>query len=118
MKNKIPNESFFNEFVSTLKIYKIDNNHLYLECKNLFAKQTLDSDFKNIITKSMNDVLGSNIEPAFLVKGEEIQSFSAITSLPRANKNINSKYTFNNFIVSHFNKQAYTAAKSIFTKMF
>jgi chromosomal replication initiator protein len=86
----------------------------------LFAKQILSTDFIKPITKSLNKYLNANTDIVFKV-AEEIYTPSATQKNINTNPNItniNKNYTFDNFIVTDFNKAAYNAAQSIFKKIY
>lgn len=98
----------------------VHHNKIVLDVKNLFAKQILSTDFMKPINKVLSKNLNANIDLIFKVAEETYfpihpQSFIP----PNFNlSNINRNYSFDNFIVTDFNKAAYNAAQSIFKKIY
>jgi chromosomal replication initiation ATPase DnaA len=62
--------------------------------------------------------LNANVDVVFKVE-EEVYTPTASTPvvIHSSSSNINKNYTFDNFIVTNFNKSAYNAAQSIFRKI-
>jgi chromosomal replication initiation ATPase DnaA len=85
----------------------------------LFAKQILTTDFIKPLTKSLSKNLDANID-VILKVAEEV--YTPAISVPFVSTsmsgNVNKNYTFDNFIVTDFNKAAYNAAQSIFKKIY
>jgi chromosomal replication initiation ATPase DnaA len=120
LKDIIHNDGFWQEFITTLKFDHFDQNKIIINVKNLFAKQILNTDFIKPITKILSKHLNQNVDIVFKVV-DEIYTPTPTTSFVVANPNIssvNKNYTFDNFIVTDFNKAAFNAAQSIFKKIY
>jgi chromosomal replication initiation ATPase DnaA len=98
----------------------IDQNKIVLDVKNLFAKQILSTDFIKPITQALREYLNGNIEVVFKVADEAyFPTATPTVAVSNPNlSNINKNYTFDNFIVTDFNKAAYNASQSIFKKIY
>jgi chromosomal replication initiation ATPase DnaA len=126
LKAQATNEVFFNEFVLPLTLVQISGNTLVLEVKNLFAQQILTNDYGTSLISIINTILKSNFQIKFVVKGaapelshsnnSQNENFMHTTTVKA--RSINPNYTFDNFIVSEFNKTAYNAAQSLFKQKF
>jgi chromosomal replication initiator protein len=78
----------------------------------MFAKQILTNDFKALIDKTISKHLNSNVDVVFQIINDPT---SPTTPFVVSNvNNLNKNYTFDNFVVTDFNKTAYHAAQSIF----
>ncbi len=120
LQNSGINQVFFNEYISNISVIDIKENILYIKTKNIFAKQTLNTDYKNQIQKLFNEINKSNYSLEFIVENDLNLKFKTNpiqheTIREDNNTNINKRYKFTNFVVSNFNKSAYNAIRTILT---
>lgn len=114
------NQVFFNEYISNISIVDLKENILFIKTKNIFAKQTLNIDYKNQIKKLFNEIGKTNYNFEFIVENDlnlklKTNSIQHETINEENNTNINKHYKFTNFVVSNFNKSAYNATRTILT---
>lgn len=120
LQNSGINQVFFNEYISNISVIDAKENILYIKTKNIFAKQTLNTDYKNQIQKLFNEINKSNYSLEFIVENDLNLKFKTNpiqheTIREDNNTNINKRYKFTNFVVSNFNKSAYNAIRTILT---
>ena len=115
----------YNTWFSDTYLYKLDNNKAYIIVPMPIHKKHLNDNYNDLIVSKLNNLTGSNYEIVLLLK-EEVDSDNSsidkdINSIietgevvnNNVNSNLNSKYTFENFIVGNSNKFAHAAALSV-----
>lgn len=114
-------ETWFND----TKLYKIENSRAYIIVPMPIHKKHLSDNYLNKILNILNNLTGSSLEIEFLLEDEikiledQQQEKHKIENIPdsitnnRKTSNLNSKYTFDNFIVGNSNKFAHAAALSV-----
>jgi chromosomal replication initiation ATPase DnaA len=124
LKTSVTNEVFWREFITTLELGSVDGNNISLRAKNLFAKHVLTDDYSDKITALFNKYLDGKFNIIF-VTADDIKDLKSTTTPPTNPINkplnintLNPNYTFANFIVSEFNKNAYNAAQGLFKNNF
>lgn len=113
LKSSCNNESFWNDFIRTLQINKIENNTVVLVAKNAFAKQILENEYLSIFESFLGKSLGSKLFVSFQVNNQKQPNAPLSLASPTQN-NVNKNLVFENFVVGSFNKLAYNAAQSVF----
>lgn len=121
IKKSIKNSDIFNDFIRSVLVYGIDENNLILSVKNELAKKTINNNYLSLFTSIVNKTLNANFNLRFLTN-EEIADWEE-NFKNRENKsvsfnkaNTNQRLSFNSYVVSQFNKNAYNALKSILDK--
>ncbi|MBO5138768.1 MAG: chromosomal replication initiator protein DnaA [Bacilli bacterium] len=114
-------ETWFND----TKLYKIEKGRAYIVVPMPIHKKHLSDNYINKISLILNNLTGSSLEIEFLLEDEikdleeKSQQINKIEDLPngvinnKKSSNLNSKYTFDNFIVGNSNKFAHAAALSV-----
>lgn len=114
-------ETWFND----TKLYKIEKGRAYIVVPMPIHKKHLSDNYMNKISLILNNLTGSSLEIEFLLEDEikaleeKNQQIKKIEDLPNSvinnkkSSNLNSKYTFDNFIVGNSNKFAHAAALSV-----
>lgn len=115
------NPDFFKEYLTNLTIKSVENNKITLVTKNNFSKQIIKNDYLNKITTIFNqnnslmnfvfDVISENENKIQKIGIKQINFFNEESG-------VNKSYTFDNFIIGEFNKEAVIASKSIATDSF
>ncbi len=127
LKKSDIDSTFFMEFVDPITICDVNDDVLFIKTKNIFAKQTLSSDYKKILEKEINKINNTNYQLKFVTENEinltqQASNSSKKVSFDEINtkkpNGVNKNYTFSNFIVSEFNKTAYNAAQTVFKEKF
>jgi chromosomal replication initiation ATPase DnaA len=105
---------------------EVQNNQIFLKAKNLFAKHVLTNEYLNTITSTLNKILQANFTVSFIcaedtIPTPQVDATPIIQTTQKSNNNyalLNPNYLFSNFIVGEFNKTAYSAAQSLFKKVY
>ncbi len=128
VKNSSSNLVFYNEFIAPISVCNVKDNVIYVKVKNIFAKQTLNIDYKKKLETELNNSGNTNYILSFITENEaEIESATKNTkqksdgfifTQQTKSTGINNNYRFDNFIVSEFNKTAYNAAQTVFKDKF
>ena len=128
IKEELSTLSYRTWFADT-ELYKLDNGKAYIIVPMPIHKRHLVDNYSDIITSKLNDITGSNYELCLLLK-EEIEDLSEehkqndnpnqvvddnnkVIENDNVNNNLNTKYTFDSFIVGNSNKFAHAAALSV-----
>ncbi len=114
LKNKLQDNNIYNTFFQDSKLYEIKDDTAYISVKTKFAKQLLESRYSTIIEMTLEEVCKThyncvitleNINDPFEVKTEtRVEDKEGFVS------NLNSNYTFENFVVGPSNQEAQSAA--------
>ncbi len=119
LKDDYQNSEFFNKFVESLKIKKIDQNKIILLATNNFAKQVIKNDFLTLIQNTFNKIDNTNFEFGVISENENRIFDSKIDFNSQDNIiGLNSEYTFNNLICGDFNKATIIAGKNVVNASF
>ena len=123
IKSEITNVSFdtwFNE--EDTKFYSFENNVMTITVNQEFIRKHIMEHYIGIMTDAINEVTNSNVTFNIVLESE-IQDIEKNNSLSlnelkdsfekqsATNANLNSNYTFENFLVGKSNKFAYKAAR-------
>lgn len=114
LKNKLQDNNIYNTFFQDSKLYEIKDDTAYISVKTKFAKQLLESRYSTIIEMTLEEVCKThyncvitleNVSDPFEVKTEtRVEDKEGFVS------NLNSNYTFENFVVGPSNQEAQSAA--------
>ena len=115
----------YNTWFSDTSLYSLKDNKAYIIVPMPIHKKHLLDNYSELIISKLQNLTGSNYELHLLLK-EEIeeekekieQSINkkdniTIENTNNVSSNLNSKYTFDNFIVGNSNKFAHAAALSV-----
>ena len=112
----------FNTWFKETELYKLNNNNAYIIVPMPIHKKHLVDNYSDLITSLLYEITNTEYDLIFLLK-EEIEeeeekektllSNTIITSNNNVNSNLNTNYTFDNFIVGNSNKFAHAAALSV-----
>ena len=125
--NKIKSELnslSYNTWFSETKLYKLENNTATIIVPMPIHKKHLLDNYEILIKNTLLDIMGTPYEILLLLNEEieeERKKEAALMdnseikkpNTPNVNNNLNSKYTFDNFIVGNSNKFAHAAALSV-----
>ena len=124
IKDELSSLAYTTWFVDT-KLYKLENGKATIIVPMQIHKKHMEDNYLDQIKDILNRITGTNFEIEFLLEEEvkEIEkekSTEKVESLPtgvphlsKEQSNLNSKYTFDNFIVGNSNKFAQAAALSV-----
>ena len=119
LKSKLPGHAIHAWFDPIVPI-SFHENVFTLEVPNQFFLEWIESHYKEEMEKSIKNTFNDSIGYRFMIKKETLEMEPEIlenqkTGKPKPKKfnNLNSKYTFNNFIVGGNNEFAKTASESV-----
>lgn len=118
LKETIEDRHVFESFFAPTKLYKIDDNKFIILTDSKLSTTLLGSRYLSIIENAVKNITETNYSISFITqddiqssiqtKGENKTSFFQSCSL-------NSKYTFDNFVVGNSNQEAVQASLFITT---
>lgn len=116
VKNQINDRHLFDSFIADTKIYKIEGNKMFISTGSKLSCQFLNNNdhYLNIVKECLKKITETEYEITFLSK-EEIKENTKIVSNDQKSSffsscSLNSKYTFDNFVVGPCNKEAVQAS--------
>ncbi|MEP6681133.1 MAG: DnaA/Hda family protein, partial [Chloroflexota bacterium] len=113
----------FDTWLKDTSLAEIEENRYRVAAPNGFARDWLDNRYRPLISQTLARVVGGSVQIEFVVADApgpvplQVDEDRQIT-LPPASAggntvNLNSRYTFNNFIVGSANRLAHAAALSV-----
>jgi len=116
IKTKISKISFDTWFANTI-LYELKDNKAIVIVKMHMQKKQLQENYNDLIEEVFTEISGSNFKFEYLLE-EEIEDNIKIDIEENDNEdiietNLNSKYTFDNFIVGESNKFAQSTALAV-----
>ncbi len=120
IKEKVSQQNF-ETWIKPIKIVSLEDNNVLLGVPNKFFKDWLIENYFDIITSSLSDVSGINVDIKFIVSKldkKEPSDAGEIKKPPqnspaRLNSSLNMKYSFERFVVGSSNQFAHAAALSV-----
>lgn len=114
LKNKLQDNNIYNTFFQDSKLYEIKDDTAYISVKTKFAKQLLESRYSTIIEMTLEEVCKTHYNCVITLENVN-DPFEAKTETRVEDKegfvsNLNSNYTFENFVVGPSNQEAQSAA--------
>jgi chromosomal replication initiator protein len=113
----------FETWLKDTELVEIDDNRYRISAPNGFARDWLDNRYRPLISQTLARVVGGSVQLEFIVADasgplptqvdEEAQVQMPPLSAGGNALNLNSRYTFNNFIVGSANRLAHAAALSV-----
>jgi len=117
----------FKTWLAKTRALTYNNNTLVLGVPNTFVSEYLDKNLRSLIEKTLIGITQHEVKVEFSVEGtknnlssvEEHKEHQTVTSVPAVreppafNAFLNSRYTFDNFVVSQSNRLAFAAANGV-----
>ena len=121
LKTKFSSPTTYDTWFSNTKLKSINNNQAILIVEYEMQKKMLKENYNDLIEEVFTEVSGSNFKFEYLLKEEiekNIEINTDIQGVPNNNfdTNLNSKYTFENYVVGESNKFAYLTAMAVAEK--
>ncbi|MCQ2786788.1 MAG: DnaA/Hda family protein [Bacilli bacterium] len=112
IKIQLNDDRIFNTFFSDTELNNVDNNTLYVIVNSRLAKQVLSSDYSEVISKVVENILESNYTVSFLLKDEINKEIKVEENKPSYFNEfyIKKEMTFDNFVVGDSNREAHQAS--------
>ena len=118
IRTKISPVSYDTWFKDT-KILKQENNKLIIQVPMIFHKKFLNDSYYDLIDEIITNLIGNSFDLEFLTEDEFNEVDNIIEEdiinkeYSEINNNLNSKYTFENFVIGDSNRFAQTAAVAV-----
>ncbi|MBI4706753.1 MAG: chromosomal replication initiator protein DnaA [Candidatus Omnitrophica bacterium] len=113
-------ETAFATWIAPLKASPKENNSLYLEAPDIFFKEWVEKNYKELIHEAVGNI-SAGIEIIFAAAQAQ-QAQNNATIIPAyqpkiqespAHNNLNSRYTFENFVIGSSNRQAHAYSLAV-----
>ncbi|SDG77972.1 chromosomal replication initiator protein DnaA [Desulfosporosinus hippei] len=123
LKNELSKPSF-ETWLSSTRLLNIDGDTLVISVPNEFAKDWLESRYAPMIRSSVQSVLGHSVSLRFILStsddiysdsmtaGDPVSTEIIKQSEPVANS-LNTKYTFDTFVIGNSNRFAHAASLAV-----
>ncbi|HHT48102.1 MAG TPA: chromosomal replication initiator protein DnaA [Firmicutes bacterium] len=109
----------FETWLKPTKPWKIEENYLYIEVPNEFARDLLESRYAAAIKEILLQYIPDDFQLKFVILKNATEEGQAVSVLPGtlANEenllNLNPKYTFESFVVGDSNRFAHAASLAV-----
>ena len=113
----------FETWLKDTQLVEIEDNRYRISAPNGFARDWLDNRYRPLISQTLARVVGGSVQVEFIVADasgpvpEQVDEEAQVTMPPLSAGgnaiNLNTRYTFNNFIVGSANRLAHAAALSV-----
>lgn len=125
LANQLENNTFEEIFESVDSVFKVRNNYIYLVVDNDFIKKRIEMLYLNRMNRLLENYVSERHEYRLITRDEaeeelhQEQSYEINQPDHQAyderylNTNLNSSYTFRNFVVGNSNRLAYTSALKV-----
>ncbi len=112
LKNKLQDINVFNTFFQDSKLYEVKEDTAYISVKTKFAKELLETRYKDVIETTLQEVSKSFFRCVITMETvqESIPQFVQNNKSDSFLSNLNGNYTFENFVVGPSNQEAQSAA--------
>ncbi len=122
------NQQSFDTWFAPTSLYKFENNKLYISVPNIFVANWLSENYLGTICNCLKTISDQDIHLKFVVNEPEnspvfkpkikSKSKTITTTMPSPNNHykkasLNSRYTFENFVVGTSNQFAYAASQAV-----
>lgn len=118
------NSLVFQTWFEGTKLYKLDNSQAKIIVPYAVSKTHIANNYNDIVTEALYNVTNNYYELEFLLQEDIIEenvnenniniiNNDSIKKSEEIDSNLNSKYTFDNFIVGNSNKFAHAAAIAV-----
>ena len=114
----------FNMWIKPLRLVSLTGNELLLAVQNNFARDWVENRLKGQITEVLGEIFGAGMQLQFTIVPESEAVPAQGASVPAAISpgrppaefrpgNLNSRYTFEEFVVGNSNRFAHAAAQAV-----
>jgi chromosomal replication initiator protein DnaA len=123
LKNELSKPSY-ETWLSSTRLLQIDGEILVISVPNEFAKDWLESRYAPLIRSSVQSILGHSVSLHFIIPSLEEslsenqnqaipESSTIITQTEPIPNSLNSKYTFDTFVIGNSNRFAHAASLAV-----
>lgn len=119
LQSEMPKASF-DTWVRSAELIRYQDNTFVVGVHNAYARDWLDNRLNGTMARMLSAMMGGQQQVQFNVWHKEIEAARAVepaeTAVPepiRQNTNINSRYSFDNFVVGSSNRMAHAASLAV-----
>ena len=120
IKEKVSQQNF-ETWIKPIRIVSLEDNNVLLGVPNKFFKDWLVDNYIDLISNSLSDISGIDVDIQFVVSKPDTPKISSQKGSPetaksnvvRLHSSLNLKYTFERFVVGSSNQFAHAAALSV-----
>jgi chromosomal replication initiator protein len=105
----------FETWLKPTKPISLEGNLLIIEVPNDFARDWLESRYNPLLTTTIRELVNEDLDLKFVTPSQdhiEIKNQTVTPTLPQPNQ-LNSKYTFESFVVGEGNRFAHAASLAV-----
>nr|PZN04447.1 MAG: chromosomal replication initiator protein DnaA [Bacillota bacterium] len=122
LSSELNNDVSFNTFLKPTKLLGIEDDIAIVEVPNDFLKEVLEKRYSNLLKDILSSILNRNVSIFFKIDSTSVsEQASTIDAVEKENKNyseeiqcnLNSKYTFDTFVVGNSNRFAHAASLAV-----
>ena len=113
VKDQLQDNKVYETFFQNSKLYKVDGDTAYVCVKTKFAKELLGERYLPLIEKALEQATDYNYSCKISMENEVSMPSNEDVEVDEVNdyaSNLNSNYTFENFVVGPSNQEAQSAA--------
>lgn len=122
LSSELNNDVSFNTFLKPTKLLGIEDDIAIVEVPNDFLKEVLEKRYSNLLKDILSSILNRNVSIFFKIDSfSSSEQASTIDAIEKDTKNyneeiqcnLNSKYTFDTFVVGNSNRFAHAASLAV-----
>ncbi|SHM18525.1 chromosomal replication initiator protein DnaA [Caldanaerovirga acetigignens] len=122
LSSELNNDVSFNTFLKPTKLVGIEDDIAIVEVPNDFLKEILEKRYSNLLKDILSSILNHNVSIFFKIDSSSIsEQASTVDTIEKDTKsyneeihcNLNSKYTFDTFVVGNSNRFAHAASLAV-----
>ena len=118
VEQRLNDRHIYDTFFSLSRIHKIDGNKMIIVLNSKLAIQIIETKYKVMLDEIIQEVTSSNYELQFITEADIENEIAKVKSSSEKkkffqNSVINTKYTFDTFVVGQCNREASQAAVMI-----
>lgn len=122
LSSELNNDVSFNTFLKPTKLLGIEDDIAIVEVPNDFLKEVLEKRYSNLLKDILSSILNRNVSIFFKIDSSSVSDqASTLDSIEKDSKNyseeihcnLNSKYTFDTFVVGNSNRFAHAASLAV-----
>jgi chromosomal replication initiator protein len=122
LSSELNNDVSFNTFLKPTKLLGIEDDIAIVEVPNDFLKEVLEKRYSNLLKDILSSILNRNVSIFFKIDSSSgSEHASTVDAIEKDTKNyneeiqcnLNSKYTFDTFVVGNSNRFAHAASLAV-----
>ncbi|MBC5829144.1 MAG: chromosomal replication initiator protein DnaA [Candidatus Eremiobacteraeota bacterium] len=120
LENKF-SKPIFEMWIKPMRLVSVSGSRMVLAVQSNFARDWVENRLKSQVAAVLSELFGESFELEFTVAEERSESSSAMTNAAAATRssddlrpaNLNTRYTFEQFVIGQSNRFAHAAAQAV-----